>query len=74
LQSWFSRIHPGASPFRLYALSNVGSLQIQVAARPPQTNSIRIPLWTDDFTSLFQILHVKKFRPAEPSGSSRPAQ
>ncbi|XXF80775.1 fused MFS/spermidine synthase [Myxococcaceae bacterium GXIMD 01537] len=26
LQSWFSRAHPGASPYRLYALSNVGSL------------------------------------------------
>ncbi|HWX19106.1 MAG TPA: fused MFS/spermidine synthase [Candidatus Binatia bacterium] len=26
LQQWFSRTHPGASPYRLYALSNVGSL------------------------------------------------
>ena len=26
LQAWFSRAHPGASPYRLYALSNVGSL------------------------------------------------
>lgn len=26
LQHWFSRVHPGKSPFRLYALSNVGSL------------------------------------------------
>jgi tetratricopeptide (TPR) repeat protein len=26
LQHWFSRTHPGVSPFRLYALSNVGSL------------------------------------------------
>jgi hypothetical protein len=26
LQSWFSRAYPGRSPFRLYALSNVGSL------------------------------------------------
>jgi hypothetical protein len=26
LQSWFSRAKPGASPYRLYALSNVGSL------------------------------------------------
>jgi hypothetical protein len=26
LQHWFSRTHPGVSPFRLYALSNAGSL------------------------------------------------
>jgi len=26
LQRWFSLAHPGASPYRLYALSNVGSL------------------------------------------------
>jgi hypothetical protein len=26
VQSWFARVHPGASPYRLFALSNVGSL------------------------------------------------
>ena len=26
LQSWFTRTHPGRSPYRLYALSNAGSL------------------------------------------------
>jgi hypothetical protein len=26
MQHWFSRTHPGTSPYRLYALSNVGSL------------------------------------------------
>ena len=26
MQQWFSRTHPGASPYRLYALSNTGSL------------------------------------------------
>jgi hypothetical protein len=26
MQRWFSRTHPGQSPYRLYALSNVGSL------------------------------------------------
>ncbi len=26
LQGWFARLHPGRSPYRLYALSNVGSL------------------------------------------------
>jgi hypothetical protein len=26
LQSWFTRMHPGRSPYRLYSLSNLGSL------------------------------------------------
>ncbi|MSR43506.1 MAG: hypothetical protein EXS19_05665, partial [Pedosphaera sp.] len=26
MQAWFSRAHPGHSPYRLYALSNIGSL------------------------------------------------
>ncbi len=26
LQGWFSRTHPGRSPYRLYALSNIGSM------------------------------------------------
>ncbi|MSR67098.1 MAG: hypothetical protein EXS24_06980 [Pedosphaera sp.] len=26
LQSWFSRVYPGKSPYRLYSLSNIGSL------------------------------------------------
>jgi len=26
MQQWFSQIHPGRSPYRLYALSNAGSL------------------------------------------------
>lgn len=29
---------------------------IQLSSRPPLTNNINIPLWTDDFASLFQIL------------------
>jgi tetratricopeptide (TPR) repeat protein len=34
----------------------IDSSAIRLAARPPQTNSVNIPLWTDDFASLFQIL------------------
>lgn len=33
---------------------------IRVAARAAQTNSTPIPLWTDDFTSLFQVLRRKQ--------------
>lgn len=31
LQSWFARTHPGRSPYRLYALSNAGSLAALVS-------------------------------------------
>ena len=26
MQAWFSEVHPGVPPYRLYALSNAGSL------------------------------------------------
>jgi hypothetical protein len=35
----------------------IDSATLRLATRPPRTNSVNIPLWTDDFTSLFQILH-----------------
>jgi len=34
----------------------INSPAIRLAARPPQTNSISVPLWTDDFAGLFQVL------------------
>ena len=46
------------SGWMLLSLSGeiIDSSAIRLAARPPQTNSVNIPLWTDDFASLFQIL------------------
>jgi len=38
----------------------VNSPAIRLAARPLQTNLVSIPLWTDDFASLFQILHSER--------------
>jgi hypothetical protein len=43
---------------------------IQEAARPVQANWQRVPLWTDDFTSLFQILGP----PASPQIKPDPAE
>ena len=34
LQDWFRRTHPGRSPYRLYALSNAGSLLALLSVRP----------------------------------------
>ena len=47
----------------------IDSPAIRLAARPPQTNSVSIPLWTDDFTSLFQMLRSET-GPQTLSGSS----
>ncbi|MGO8835916.1 MAG: fused MFS/spermidine synthase [Limisphaerales bacterium] len=37
----------------------INSPAIRLAARPAETDSVNIPLWTDDFTSLFQILRTE---------------
>ena len=38
----------------------IESPAIRLAARPAETDSVNIPLWTDDFTSLFQVLRSEK--------------
>ena len=42
------------------------SPDIRLASRPPATNPVSVPLWTDDFASLFQILHF------EPAAQNNP--
>jgi len=39
---------------------------IRLASRPPVTNDVNIPLWTDDFASLFQILLSSREPEADP--------
>jgi tetratricopeptide (TPR) repeat protein len=34
----------------------INSPAVQLSSRPPLTNNVNIPLWTDDFASLFQII------------------
>jgi tetratricopeptide (TPR) repeat protein len=48
------------SPVWMLLTRDGGILQrreIQIAARPARMNVGNIPIWTDDFASLFQILH-----------------
>lgn len=40
---------------------------IQLASRPPLTNGVSIPLWTDDFASLFQILRTDTAPQEDPT-------
>ena len=50
LQAWFSRSHPGVSPYRLYALSNVGSLlalfAYPFAIEPHLTRQTQALVWS----------------------------
>lgn len=53
LQHWFSRTHPGRSPYRLYSLSNVGSLVALVSYpflfEPNLTRHAQVLLWSGSF-------------------------
>ena len=53
LQSWFSRQSPGTSPYRLYALSNIGSLLALVsypfAVEPALSSPTQASLWSWGF-------------------------
>jgi hypothetical protein len=50
LQAWFARSHPGVSPYRLYALSNLGSLLALVtypfAVEPALTLRAQAIVWS----------------------------
>lgn len=45
----------------------INSPAIQLASRPPLTNNVSIPLWTDDFASLFQILRSDAAPQVDPT-------
>jgi len=59
LQAWFSRLRPGASPYRLYALSNTGSLLALVSypflVEPAIGRNVQTQLWSGGF-GLFAAL------------------
>ena len=59
LQAWFSRLRPGVSPYRLYALSNVGSLlalvSYPVLVEPAIGRTAQTQLWSGGF-GLFALL------------------
>ena len=59
LQAWFARVWPGQSPYRLYALSNLGSLVALLTFPfvfvPAFSSDTQAALWTVGF-ALFAIL------------------
>jgi hypothetical protein len=82
LQAWFSRLHPGASPYRLYALSNLGSLLALVSYpfvfEPLLMRRTQAGLWAWSFR-LFVLLcgwcawKFSRARPKEEASRGRAA-
>lgn len=58
MQAWLSRLRPGASPYRLYALSNVGALLALVSypllIEPAFARSTQANIWSGGF-ALFAV-------------------
>lgn len=54
LQTWFARVYPGRSPYRLYALSNIGSLGALLSypfvVEPALTTGQQDLLWSAAFS------------------------
>lgn len=78
MQHWFSRTRPGVSPYRLYALSNVGSLLALVSYpfffEPQFTRQAQAALWACGlgvYAVCCGFCAVKLWR-ANPADESRP--
>jgi len=74
LQHWFARAHPGVSPYRLYALSNAGSLLALLGypfvVEPLLTRSAQAWVWSAGFAGFALLAGLCAWRqrtvPAEP--------
>jgi hypothetical protein len=81
MQEWFRRTSPGASPYRLYALSNVGSLLALVSYpfffEPRFTRAAQAAFWSWGLAAYAACAAVCAYRvwrlPAVPVPSDRPA-
>jgi hypothetical protein len=55
IQAWFARVYPGRSPYRLYALSNIGSLGALLSypfvVEPAWTTAQQGTLWSGTFVA-----------------------
>ncbi len=61
VQSWFSRVYPGRGPYRLYALSNIGSLAALLSYpfvfEPAFTLNVQARIWSCGFAA-FAVLMI----------------
>jgi len=81
LQSWFGRSSPGSSPYRLYALSNLGSLLAILCypflIEPSITLSRQASLWSCGYAAftlmcIFLALRMLRVLPAGAAGTDAP--
>jgi len=84
LQGWFSRVYPGAAPYRLYALSNAGSLLALVSypflVEPNLTRHAQAGWWSAGL-GLFALLALgcglqvwRQTREVRPNASAAPVK
>jgi len=84
LQAWFSRLHPGVVPYRLYALSNVGSflalLTYPFVVEPAFSRRTQAGIWAGSFgvfallcaACAWRLWHAKAGRPAKAKSGKSP--
>ena len=74
LQSWYSQIHPGRSPYRLYALSNARSLlaliTFPVAFEPIFPSRHLASLWSWSFAAFAVLCGLCAWMAASNTGAS----
>ena len=82
LQAWFARLRPGASPFRLFALSNAGSLAGLVGYPLVIERTFGVVaqgwLWSATFVAFavgvgWCALETGRTAPVEPTSAAEPA-
>ena len=76
LQDWFARTRPGASPYRLYALSNLGSLvgllSYPFVVEPGLTLRTQAWVWAGGYVLFAAGIAACAGRPARAEGGGEP--
>ncbi|MFQ5730584.1 MAG: spermidine synthase [Planctomycetaceae bacterium] len=76
LQSWFARTHVGVSPYRLYALSNIGSLLALVsypfAFEPAFDTGVQSVIWSWGFGTFGVLCAACGVWMSKASGDQKP--
>ncbi|MEW5718149.1 MAG: fused MFS/spermidine synthase [Chloroflexota bacterium] len=78
MQAWFNRSHPGRSPYRLYALSNAGSLLALITypflIEPTLTLQAQATLWSFGFCVFALLALYGAIKIAATNAPSLPSQ
>ncbi len=78
LQAWFSRIRPGISPYRLYSLSNAGSLlailSYPLVIEPGLSLRTQMRFWCLGYAAFVLVSALCAWRSLEPPFAALPAE